>query len=279
MEESIGEGGGAAVAEMNSHEILVPAEGLKRSEIYHVVKEVIGFVLYIHQQIPETLQHLEEEFDRIREEEESAPAPESEACSTRMRKHRLREVKLGIRRREKLMASISSLLSSLHLILDEVPIVHGLMLALGGTLVRPQYVYDIVFSHEKIDSGSSGDGSRSKVANYISRKAIRSLISKGAGGGSYSGPMKLFLLVKATATLKLPTHFLPKRDFKYHKKTVSFRLQIRCKTKKQAFDCLHYSDREDVSANLLDTTSSDLIWFQCRQTIKGVASKAPSVEG
>ncbi|CAA6654198.1 unnamed protein product [Spirodela intermedia] len=262
MEESIGEGGGAAVAEMNSHEILVPAEGLKRSEIYHVVKEVIGFVLYIHQQIPETLQHLEEEFDRIRKKlrlwyEESAPAPESEACSTRMRKHRLREVKLGIRRREKLMASIS------------IPIVHGLMLALGGTLVRPQYVYDIVFSHEKIDSGSSGDGSRSKVANYISRKAIRSLISKGAGGSSYSGPMKLFLLVKAPATLKLPTHFLPKRDFKYHKKTVSFRLQIRCKTQKQAFDCLHYSDREDVSAHLLDTTSSDLIWFQCRQTIKG----------
>lgn len=30
--------------------------------------------------------------------------------------------------------------------------------------------------------------------------------------------MKLFLLVKAPATLKLPMHFLPKRDFKYHKK-------------------------------------------------------------
>lgn len=68
------------------------------------------------------------------------------------------------------MAGISSLLASLHLILDEVPIIHGLMLALGGTLVRPQYVYDIVFSHEKIDSGSSRDGSKSKVANYISRK-------------------------------------------------------------------------------------------------------------
>lgn len=53
MEESIGEGEGAGVAEVNSHEIVVPADGLKRSEIYHVVKEVIGFVLYIHQQIPE----------------------------------------------------------------------------------------------------------------------------------------------------------------------------------------------------------------------------------
>lgn len=36
------------------------------------------------------------------------------------------------------------------------------------------------------------------------------------------GPSKLFLLVKAPASLSLPSHFLPKRDFRYHKKVMIY---------------------------------------------------------
>ncbi|MQL76869.1 hypothetical protein Taro_009298 [Colocasia esculenta] len=280
MEESIGGGGGTM---RFSDEIALPVEGLNKSEIYHVAKEVIGFVLYMHQQIPAVLQHLEKDFDNLREEykdlEESVlPPEESKACSLRMRKLKIREVKQGIKRLAKLMNTISSLLSSLQLMLDEIPVVHGLMLLLGGSLIRPQFVYEIFFLRGKADSGNPRDSNKSKVAESVSKKVVRSLITKGAGGGSYAGPMKLFLLVKGPDNLKLPLHFLPKREFKYHKKAVSFRLQIRCSAQKRARDNSRFSAQEGGSTELYNTTSGDLIWFQCKHIVKGLATKAPSAE-
>lgn len=38
---------------------------------------------------------------------------------------------------------------------------------------------------------------------------------------TFSGPSKLFLLIKAPASFCLPVHFLPKRDFKYSKKVIT----------------------------------------------------------
>ncbi|XP_078440089.1 non-structural protein isoform X2 [Wolffia australiana] len=261
MEESIGERGQVGLEEANLHEIKVPVEGLKKSEIYHVVKELIAHVLYIHQQIPETLQQLEDEFCRTEEAgilDEPVPMTASNACSNRQERHRRREDKLGKRRRKNLMTGISCLLSSFRIILDEVPILHCIMLVLGSTLTRPQYAYDIVFSHQKIDLGSSRDETQSKVAGYVSKQAIRSLIS-GGEGGSRSGPMKLYLLVRAPADVKIPMHFLPKRNFKCHKKTKLLRLHCRCKNQKQ------------VSAEVPDAASCDLIWFQCRHAVKGLS--------
>ena len=105
------------------------------------------------------------------------PTQESDARSSRARKQKIRQEKQGMRRRNKLMAGICSLLSSLHIILDEVPILHGLMLILGSTILRPLYAYDINFFHENIDSGSSTNESVSKVAKYISRK-VRFIASR-----------------------------------------------------------------------------------------------------
>lgn len=87
--------------------------------------------------------------------------------------------------------------------------------------------------------------------NY--EQAIRALISSGAGSSSYAGfcadmsflcqckrvinsvlksfklfagPSKLFLLVKSSSTFNVPLHFLPKRDFRYGKKVLSFTRQF-----------------------------------------------------
>ena len=35
-----------------SVEVQVAAAALRRSEVFHVVKELVGFVLYMHHQIP-----------------------------------------------------------------------------------------------------------------------------------------------------------------------------------------------------------------------------------
>ncbi|KAJ6938821.1 hypothetical protein NC651_005302 [Populus alba x Populus x berolinensis] len=53
-------------------------------------------------------------------------------------------------------------------------------------------------------TGDGGGSTKSKVAEGLSRKAARALISKGAGSSSYPGPTKLFLLVKAPASFNLP---------------------------------------------------------------------------
>ena len=47
--ESRGKGGGVG---LRVTEIETAADGLGRSEIFHIVKEILGFVLYMHHQIP-----------------------------------------------------------------------------------------------------------------------------------------------------------------------------------------------------------------------------------
>ena len=52
--ESTGEGGGGGGGELGLGftEIETNAEGLGPSEMFHITKELIGFVLYMHHQIP-----------------------------------------------------------------------------------------------------------------------------------------------------------------------------------------------------------------------------------
>lgn len=50
--ESTDEGGGGGELGLGFAEIDAVAEGLGRSEVFRIVKEVIGFVLYMHHQIP-----------------------------------------------------------------------------------------------------------------------------------------------------------------------------------------------------------------------------------
>lgn len=250
-------------------------ESLKSSEIFHIVKELIGFVLFMHHQIPAVLQHLENEFGTLKEEcktLDSISVKESTVALQRKNNMRKREVKYGIKRLEKLMNAISSLLSALRMALDETASIQGIILVLGASPARPLHIYELFFDHQMFNSEDMITSTRTKVAEALSRKMIRALVSKGAGSCSYTGPTTLFLLVKSSCTLSLPLHFLPKRDFKYHKKAVPFMLHIKSKNLDEG---LHNSQN---TANTLDS-SNDAIWFQCKHTVKGLASKAPVADG
>ncbi|XP_058083492.1 uncharacterized protein LOC131231338 [Magnolia sinica] len=281
MESSSGTAGGGELGS-GFAEVETVAEGLERSAVFHLVKEIVGFVLYMHHQIPAILQQLENEFDMLKKESKNLDSVQTQtglnATSRRRHNGRIREVKQGIKRMEKLMNSISTLLSALQLMLDETPNIEGVILVLGGSLIRPQYVYEMFFSRGRVASESEKYCTKSRAAEALSRKAIRALVSNGAGAGSYAGPAKLFLLVKAPATLNLSQHFLPKRDFRYSKKIVPFRLHIKCRTQYQYMDESHHTSQSN-SISILDSASNDMIWFQCRHTIKGLASKTTLLDG
>jgi len=83
---------------------------------------------------------------------------------------RKREVRCRIKKHEKLMNGISTLLCSLQQALDEVSSIEGVVLILGGSLVRPLFVYDITISHGIFDSGSAKEHALTKLAQSVSRK-------------------------------------------------------------------------------------------------------------
>jgi len=256
------------------------AAALRRSEMFHVVKELVGFVLYMHHQIPSVLQNLENEFAGLKEEMMELAAASAELKPSDQRKYttRKREVRCRIKKREKLMNGISALLSALQQALDEVPSVEGVALILGGSLVRPLFVYDIKVTHGRFDSGSAKEHAMTKLAQSVSRKAIRALISGGAGSLSYTGPTKLFLLVRCPCTLNLPLDFVPKRDFRYSKKVVPQHMSIKCNAPDFQNKNKHVTSIMDASCCSSESLSSDVIWFQCKHTIRGLACKA-SLEG
>ncbi|XP_010259868.1 PREDICTED: uncharacterized protein LOC104599157 [Nelumbo nucifera] len=270
---------------MESIEIETAAQSLERSVVFHVVKEMVGFVLYMHQQIPAILQDLSHEYDTLQEELKSLDLvrTQTNVKASSQRKHigNMREVKQGIKKLGKLMNSIFSLQTAIQLMLNEIPDIHEIILILGASPLRPKYVYEMCFSCGKSFQGSVNDFSKSKTAETLSRKVIRSLISKGAGSSTYAGPMKLFLLVKAPSTFSLPLHFLPKRDYRYSKKISPFRLCIRCRTHDQDMDASHNDPVASQTASytsIPDSTGNNLIWFQCKHTIKGLASRTPLEE-
>jgi len=47
-----GAGAGAEQRGLGLVEVQAAAAALRRSEVFHVVKELVGFVLYMHHQIP-----------------------------------------------------------------------------------------------------------------------------------------------------------------------------------------------------------------------------------
>lgn len=256
------------------------AAALRRSEVFHVVKELVGFVLYMHHQIPSVLQNLENEFAGLKEEMMEMAATSAELKPSDQRKYntRKREVRCRIKKREKLMNGISALLSALQQALDEVPSIEGVALILGGSLVRPLFVYDITVTHGKFDSGSAKEQTTTKLAQSVSRKAIRALISGGAGSLSYTGPTKLFLLVRCPSSLNLPLDFMPKRDFRYSKKVAPQHMSIKCNASESQKNNKHVTSLVDALCCSSESFPSDVIWFQCKHTIRGLPCKA-SLEG
>ncbi|KAM0948571.1 putative mad1/Cdc20-bound-Mad2 binding protein [Dioscorea sansibarensis] len=191
--ESTGEGGGGGALRFT--EIETSAEVLGREEIAHIVKEILGFVLYMHRQIPSVLQNLEKEFDALKEEHKGLEeeeemvvgSEESRGAWRRKQNWRKREVKRGIKRLEKLMNSVSSLIAGFREAIDRVPAIQSVALLLGGSLLRPHCVYELALSSRGFDSCGASACSKSKLARALSRKAIRALISNGAGSSSYLG--------------------------------------------------------------------------------------------
>ncbi|XP_051151787.1 uncharacterized protein LOC127265821 [Andrographis paniculata] len=247
------------------------ADSIACSDIFHVVTDIMGFVLFMHQQIPSVLQDITHEFDDLRSEFEElevelAKSEVNSKLARRKQATRKREVKMGIRRLEKLVNCISNLKTALQLMISQTPNVEKISLVLGPSPLRPLHVYELNFSQERAVSTDFG---RTKVAETLSRKAIRMMISKGTGSDSSGGPTKLFLMVKAPSCFNLPLHFLPKREFRANRKTVPFRLRFRCR-----------SQGPEMNAQLNDChpTATDFIWFQCRHAIKGLALETTPLE-
>ncbi|KAK6164684.1 hypothetical protein DH2020_001548 [Rehmannia glutinosa] len=217
---------GEGSSEMEFMNIDSAADSLDSSAIFHVVNDVLGFILFMHQQIPSVLQDITQEFDELRTEfkelEVELAKSEGKAISTRRKQaSRKREVKLGIRKLEKLMDCISNLKTALQLVITEVRMLKNF----------------------------SGD-SHADI--------------KGAGSDSYACPTKLFLMVKAPSYLNLPLHFLPKARVSAKQEgnwsiKVPFRLRFRCRT----WDLEMNAQPNDSasSVGLLDSTSKDLIWY------------------
>ncbi|CAO2179926.1 unnamed protein product [Urochloa humidicola] len=273
-------GAGAGTEQRGPVEVQAAAAALRRSEVFHVVKELVGFVLYMHHQIPSVLQSLEDEFASLKEEMTEMTLQQAELKPSDQRKHntRKREVRRRIKKHEKLMKGISTLLCAFQQALDQVSSIEGVVLILGGSLVRPLFVYDITISNGMFDSGSAKDHALTKLAQSVSRKAIRALVSCGAGSLSYTGPSKLFLLVRCSSTLNLPLDFLPKRDFRYSKKVVPLQMHIKCSKADCQRNNQHCMSIADAPSPTSESSLSDAIWFQCKHTVRGLPGKA-SLEG
>ncbi|XP_047335099.1 uncharacterized protein LOC124938661 [Impatiens glandulifera] len=259
-------------------EIVTTADCLDGSLMFHLVTDILGFVLFMHQQIPSPLQDICFEFDTLqtnyKELETELEHAELRASSRRKHIGRMREVKQGIKRLHKLMNSFSSFRTSLQLVISEIPAIQCVIVTLGPSPIRPLHVYELRFAHGKVTSAGDFE-TKSKAADGLSRKAIRSLISKGAGANSYAGPTKLFMLIKAPSSFNHPQHFLPKRDFKYNKKIVPFRLRIKCRSQDQE---VSPQTADSDTNHRLNSISNDFIWFQCRHVITGIASRASPTE-
>lgn len=253
------------------------SDTLDTSIKFHIVTDILGFVLFMHHQIPSLLQDLTLEFDQLNTEfaELETAIVQAETCSLR-RTHasRKREVRMGIRRLAKLMNTISSLKTALQLMITEFLDIQRVVLILGPSPLRPLHVYELNFSREA--AASAGDFTRNRVVEALSKKAIRDLISKGAGSSSSTGPTKLFLLVQAPSSINLHLHFRPKRDFRYNKKIVPFKVRFSCRTKnlegEVCADDTHAA--KAITSHSSNVDDDDVIWFQCRHIIKGLASRA-----
>ncbi|KAM6541219.1 hypothetical protein CsatB_005666 [Cannabis sativa] len=275
------EGQGYSEPETNCMEIETNADSIDCSMIFHAINDVSGFLLYMHQQIPSVLQDITLEFEKWCKEysklETDLAQIQGTAAFRRKHASEMREIKYGIKRFDKLMHTISDFQTALKLMISEVPNFQVAILVLGATPLRPRDVYEFSFpNHHSASVVTSPDFAKTRAAEVLAKKVIRGLISKGVGSASYPGISKLFLLVKAPSSLNLPLHFVPKRDFRYSKKVVPF--IVRCKCRTQACKQMDANHLELHTESSTESTANELIWFQCRHVIKGLAFNKPTEE-
>lgn len=88
------------------------------------------------------------------------------------RKHvsKMRDIKVGIKRLDKLMNSLLNVQTAFKIMISEIPTIDDVVLALGASPLRPQHIYVLNFSHESGVSKVDDDFARSKAADTLSRK-------------------------------------------------------------------------------------------------------------
>ncbi|KAH1070155.1 hypothetical protein GYH30_007320 [Glycine max] len=171
-------------------EIYTASDTFDCSAVFHTIYDVVGFVLYMHQQIPSTVQDMSVEFDAMHSEYKQLEMElGTEVKPSFRRKHvsKMRDIKVGIKRLDKLMNSLLNVQTAFKIMISEIPTIDDVVLALGASPLRPQHIYVLNFSHESGVSKVDDDFARSKAADTLSRKAIRTLISKDAGSVTYPG--------------------------------------------------------------------------------------------
>lgn len=71
------------------------------------------------------------------------------------------------------MKTISSLRSALQLMIREAPDIQKVVLILGGSPLRPQKAYELLFTqHSDSLLGYEGDFAKSKAAEALSKKVV-----------------------------------------------------------------------------------------------------------
>nr|GEW27182.1 hypothetical protein [Tanacetum cinerariifolium] len=256
---------------------------MKRNELW--IKRLITWILLKFCVIFRILQDLNLEFDGLNTEykdlEIALAQTELKGSERRIQMGRKREVKHGIKRLEKLMKTVANTQTALQLLFSEMPHVEAVILILGGSPGRPRHVYEVSFSHGQGVRSDPSDFTRTRVAEGISRKVIRTLVSKGAGSDTYADyQIEILYNVRQSFLFQVNGGELVHHHCSDYAVLfiVPMRLRIKCKNQGRgahAQKCDHQS--ADLN-NMSDSTSDDYIWFQCRHVIKGLACKSTPEE-
>ncbi|KAI5083356.1 hypothetical protein GOP47_0003099 [Adiantum capillus-veneris] len=185
-----------------------------------VVRDIISYILFMHHQIPLPLDQLE-----LNATENIKTFSQGDAFSLPSEKRvglwKARVVKRVMKRREKLRQSIQALLTALQGAFQTLSFMPSVLLLLGSSTKQPRAAYDIQFlgrsnpMHSLCqykDSPGLGKGiSPENFTISLSKRITRTLISEDKGP-LLTGPLKLFLLIKADATSCIQD-FFPKRCY------------------------------------------------------------------
>ncbi|MCO5568966.1 hypothetical protein L7F22_022670 [Adiantum nelumboides] len=234
-------------------------------------KDILSYVLFTHHQIPQPLPQLEcSAFENIVVEHTTDTS--ASLSERREQNRKTRAAKKEVKSRAKLMASIQALLAALQGALKELLDMPSVLLVLGPSTKQPFAVYDIQFYRIRAAFPSQDMQGLSRSSNLeiltrgLAKKITRALVSQDSGP-LFTGPMKLFLFIKADAMSCTPQDFVPKRGYvaRFRKKQGYLRVIRIIGTSSSV-------NQGDVDPLLMDESKfgcNDMIWFQCKLNIKG----------
>ncbi|XP_024521531.1 uncharacterized protein LOC112343005 isoform X1 [Selaginella moellendorffii] len=230
-----------------------------------LARELIAFVLYMHQQMPRTFDQMQIELRGMEGSVRDETTRKSLGKNLQRFVRKTKKLHKFLDCVERLMVAVESAINS------TAPGVVEIVLLIGSNVARPQVVYRLKNFGELSDSSSSAEKTKIDL-KQLTTKMIRELLSSGITE-KVAGPTKLFLLVKASPEF-MPTlseNFLPKRAFTWNS----------AKASEISIDFLRGESLEEAN--------SEKIWywnyfrkvlvqaccnyrFQCRHFVKGQPS-------